>query len=339
MAGQVMASTVYYAGEHYGNSMTVHHGTDSFGAFVGEFWLNVDSTNKLGYCIDLDNWIYPGVHYSADLYPAPQNTPYCELSYIVTNYGATNDFWGSSIQLAFWKVIYGKTNVWVASSPINSQANAIYDDAQGKCVMNCDETLDIVFSHKDGGNLVFEATITNPSGPVIYGEPIGFGTTCGTIISSDDRTDVNGKAHVTVDPDGCASLTVDASASNKWITIIDPVSSTIQFVSIYGDTPCAKSDSVTYEEPTTTTTTTTTTTSTTTTTTTTTTTSTTTTTTSTTSTTEPSTTTTEPTTTTSIPTTTTTTPTAAEFGSLSILAAILLTAPVFAYLVVKGEGH
>lgn len=56
-----------------------------------------------------------------------------------------------------------------------------------------------------------------------------------------------------------------------------------------------------------------------------------------TSTTEPSTTTTEPSTTTTEPPTTTTTPEAGEFASVGILAAVLLSAPAFAYLLVRSR--
>jgi len=128
--------------------------------WAGLFYLRVDGELHNGWCIDPDVPIDMGWCFNATLLDKPQETPWCEIGYIMTNYSPTSDNESAAIQLAIWKCVKGRAGI-IATNPaeVETRALDIYDDAVGKCLTGAQRLLIIHPTEESGGEPIQETII------------------------------------------------------------------------------------------------------------------------------------------------------------------------------------
>ncbi|MBZ0271429.1 hypothetical protein K8I61_05295 [bacterium] len=199
---------------------------------------NEGSSTEFGYCVDLYHALNEGP-FEANVIPAPVASPWCEVSYILLNYEAADSFSGSVIQVAIWKALYGKAAVTVSPASVNDEANAIVDDAAGKCALSCFADVAFELTSSENGNLFNVKASVYQNQAAVAGQFVELSTSCGffTGASSGD-TNAAGEFSATVDVTGCSSAIVSASTEGQSIFILEPLDNTQQLLTLTFGDPC-----------------------------------------------------------------------------------------------------
>jgi len=241
--------TVKYMGVNtYG---TTHVYRD--GHYLGHFYaaqmsVKLDGVLNNAYCVDLDHTIHSGQTWLAQVYPAPRTPEYCQMAQIANDYDPINKWWGSVIQVAFWKLAYPGHTVYVSESSIEAGANDLLADTEGTCPVSCegDVALDVDVWADMYGTIHVSATLTEEGEPA-PGQPLELTVDGGTIIEADAVTDEFGVVYGTLEADALP-VTVTAEATSRWIYAIDPIGNAAQELQTltYGE-PCWYAASDTFD--------------------------------------------------------------------------------------------
>ncbi len=242
-------TTVTYQGMSTQQFVSIYRDGYLHNTYAGEMSLDILGVDYPAYCVDLDHYIYNNLSYQADLIPAPAESPWCEISYIVTHHQATDDVSGAAIQVALWKLVYGPDNLYVTQSAVEAEAEALIAEASGACPLLCQApvTLDLNPWADADGYLHVTITLLQNGSPV-PDQPVTVATTSGQILEGANfTTDVNGSAFATVDLVGATlPITITAQAVGQDITIVDPVDPYQTLVSFFIEDPCEHTGSATF---------------------------------------------------------------------------------------------
>ena len=195
----VMASaqttTVTYQGMNTTGTVHIYRDGSYFGHYyAGEMRMLIEGAQEAGYCVDLDNSINQGQTYEAYLVPLEAEYPWCEIMYILSNYDATDNFWGSVIQVALWKLVYGPDNVYVSESNVEAAADALLLEAAGKCWLNCESDVSFEvdsFANADG-TIAVQVTVT-ADGNSVAGQEVTLTSSGGMFLDPAGGTGVTGE--------------------------------------------------------------------------------------------------------------------------------------------------
>jgi|GEM_PF-6983652 len=232
--------------------VSMHEGEN----FIGwekamEFIIGMDGELFPGYCADLYAPIDVGWSFEAELNNAPIEEAWCQIAHILRNNQATDDFSGSAIQLAIWKLVHPDKDLNVGQLDIEEAANQMLLDSADSCPLACTGDFDLELDAEEEDGLVNVTAILTQQGEVIAGENVNFSLSAGTIISPENgmaTTDADGQILLTLELDESSEqVEVSAEVNGQWITLIEPVDETQDLVTVALDAECSESTSAILE--------------------------------------------------------------------------------------------
>lgn len=212
LSGVALASeTVLFNGATTGLSLTITRSTGRIQpTFVGTMDATIDGDHEAVYCVDLDHGISNGQSYEADLVEVGNESPWCEINWIITNGDASTATGAAAVQLAVWQATYAASGVTVSSSSatVNAAAAELLADSAGQCPLTC-----------DAGAVSFEASSASAADGYVYttltvtqdglpasGQWVSVSVTDGALVTdSEAMTDADGQVTIQIDPDGTTS--------------------------------------------------------------------------------------------------------------------------------------
>jgi hypothetical protein len=221
----------------FADPVTVYVASVRAGYWASEGWIGsvniqVNGAPYVEYCIQDNVYIYLGGTYPATVYPAPDNPTYKSVSYILAWYALDNGLnpvddsnEASAIQVAIWNCITGTWFPPDMSSGLQTQAQAICNDASGKDVARPGDSLTLTAEYQNAPMdmpVNVTAQLSTPRANV----KIQFSTDKGTFTQNgqnqiEELTDSNGKAVVTVICTQQGDVTVTAKTRAYWASILD----------------------------------------------------------------------------------------------------------------------
>jgi hypothetical protein len=227
------------------------------GGYWGYFYaapmnILVNSDKNTAFCIDLAHTISAGVQYLAELVTAPREDKYCKMAWVIRNYPVTDNFTGSVLQVAVWKLFYGMNAVKVSEVPVENEANILALEAVGKCPLACGAGVQLFVDIAANmyGELKVTALLTENGLPVV-GEKVYLGTDSGAFVDLPGGFGVTnnfGKVYGTIDLGGGAlPMTVTASAYGEWLKILIPKVAVQTLQTLTFGEPCAYEGTGTFD--------------------------------------------------------------------------------------------
>lgn len=235
-----------YNGINTSGTAHIYRDGGYFGNFyAAEMSLSLDGVVHDAYCIDLDHSIAAGQSYTATLELLPNESPYCEMAYILANYDAGgSNYWGSVIQVAMWKLVYDPdpwdgddSPLYVGEADIEAGADALIAEAEGQCVMSCtgDPELTVDLTGGSGGTVTVSVNVSQGATPVA-GQAIALTASSGTLSDAVVVTDAAGNATATV-TGPALPLTVDATTEGLDVYEVIP-ETPVQALAAFIPTSC-----------------------------------------------------------------------------------------------------
>lgn len=202
------------------------------GQFLGqfmasEFKMYIDGEFTYGYCAEFAVEIGPHIDYSGDVYSTEPMSPWCELSYILGNYQAVDDFSGSVLQLAVWKLVHSDRNLTTDNVDVENEANALLEEAEGICPLSCFAD-DVYFTfdgeqNNDGTGSATVTLVQNDMG--VAGQTVNLSVQNAVLVDPADGvavTDENGQFEVLFDVlDTESSVTLEVTTEGHELLYIE----------------------------------------------------------------------------------------------------------------------
>ncbi len=246
---------VQYTGVNTHGTVHIYRDGGYFGHYyAAELGLSVDGVATFGYCVDLDHTIHAGQSWDAELWLTPKESPWCEASYILSNYEAVDNATGSAIQVAMWKLVYGEGNLYVSEASVEAAADALLAEAAGQCYLGCDGTVAFEYTALAGveGGLVETTLTATQDGTLIAGQPVTVTVSVGALVEPAGGvgiTDASGELVVQVDMTGeSLPLTVTAETDGQDFFVLDPVQGVQQALSTFWGQGCSYDDAGTFDD-------------------------------------------------------------------------------------------
>jgi hypothetical protein len=215
-----------------GQVMTVHRGDGArLRVRAGRMHIEIDGESTAAYCVDMYNTIGGGYTYEAELIPAPTETPWCEIGWMLSNFEVDSDFAGAVQQVAIWKAL--EPAMSVDNADVDAAAEALLADAAGTCPLTCQDDVSIDTASVDSPDGVVDVTfeVVRGDGEPVVGQWVALSTSAGTLLSDPVvLTDEAGRVSATVDPEGAEAVTIDATLDARTLYQVAPTASLQQLL-------------------------------------------------------------------------------------------------------------